>query len=425
MRLAIEKLVYPGRSLAVLDGRVVFADEGLPGETVEAEPAGERGNYLEAKTTRVLTASPARVAPRCAHYRACSLYQTLDYPAQIEVKRGQLAEILAGAAPVPASGFDLIPSPDVWGYRNKVRFGLRRDGGDVRLAYNAPGSRDELVPVDDCRLVARPVMDILQAALDVIRGGDFRTLSEIEARQAEGGREILINLFWSGAPAPGDIDGLVAGLSSRAPLVGIVSQRRRGRGWSETTEWGRGWIEDRAAGTAFLVGARSFFQVNVPLLGRVIADIRAAAAFTGAERLADLYCGVGTFGLALAGAVREVHGVESDPANIDFLRRNIERSRVRSFKMYEGTAEEWAGPLLAAKTDAAVFDPPRKGLGPEIVQALLAAPPARLFYLSCNPTTLARDVKALAPAFGVALVRGYDFFPHTPHIETLAVLEKK
>ena len=103
MRLAIEKLVYPGRSLAHLEGRVVFTDEGLPGETVEAETVSERGNYLEARTTRVMTASPARVEPRCAHYRACSLYQPLAYLSQLEAKRAQLAEILAGIVAPPVA----------------------------------------------------------------------------------------------------------------------------------------------------------------------------------------------------------------------------------------------------------------------------------------------------------------------------------
>jgi len=423
--LHIEKLVYPGRSLAYADGRVVFADEGLPGEAVEAEPAGDRGNFLEVRTIRVLTPSPARVAPRCGHYRACSIYQILDYPAQLEAKRAQLAEILGPAGESPATGLGVVPSPDVWRYRNKARFALVRGPEGIRLAYNAPGSREDRIPVDDCHLVARPVMDLLRAALEVVRAGRLDAPAEMEARQTVGGRELLLNLFWPGAPAPRTVDALVAGLSGRSGLAGIVSLRRKGRGWTETAEWGRGWIEERAAGSGFLVGARSFFQVNVLLLERVIADIRAAAAFSGNERLADLYCGVGTFGLALAGAVREVRGVESEPANVDFLRRNVERAKAPAFKIYEGTAEEWAGAVLGAKMDAAVFDPPRKGLGPGIVAALLAAPPRRLFYLSCNPTTLARDLKALAPAYVVASVRGYDFFPHTPHIETLAVLQKK
>ena len=237
MLLTIEKLVYPGRSMAVLDGRVVFTDAGLPGEVVEAEPAGDRKNYLEARTTRILRPSPARVAPRCAHYRACSSYQPLDYPVQIEVKRAQLVEILAGAADSALSGLEFVPSPEIWRYRNKVRFVVQREAGTVRLAYNAPGSRDELVPVDDCQLVARPVTDLLHALLDIIRAGNFRTLAEVEARQARDGRETLLNLYWSGPqrcatsiPSWRDFpaERLSSASSPSAGRAGIGPNRRNG-----------------------------------------------------------------------------------------------------------------------------------------------------------------------------------------------------
>jgi 23S rRNA (uracil1939-C5)-methyltransferase len=425
MRLTIEKLVYPGRSMAVLDGRVVFTDDGLPGEIVEAETAAERKNYLEARTTKILSPSPARVAPRCSHYRTCSPYQALDYPAQIEAKKAQLLEILTGIGNLPMEGIDFVPSPVIWNYRNKVRYSIDRTAGAARYAYNVPGSRDEFVPVDECHLVSRPVSELLRAFLEIIRGGGFRSLLDVEAREAGGGKDILLNLFWSDAPDRRDIDTAVAKLAGRFPLAGIVSFRKSGRIWKETTDWGRNHLEEKVGATRYLVGARSFFQVNVALLERVMADISEEAGFRGTERLADLYCGVGTFGLAMAGDVKEVLGIESDPANIAFLRRNIDLNKAGNFRIFEGPAEEWAPTVLAKGLDAVIFDPPRKGLGPEIVRSLLQSPAGRVFYLSCNPSTLARDLKELAAGYSVSLIRGYDFFPHTPHIETLAVLERK
>jgi 23S rRNA (uracil1939-C5)-methyltransferase len=161
------------------------------------------------------------------------------------------------------------------------------------------------------------------------------------------------------------------------------------------------------------------------MLGRVLEDISSWGRFRGTERLADLYCGVGTFGLASAGSVKEVLGIESEAANIAFLRQNIALNKAANFKIFEGSAEEWAPTVLVGQIDAVIFDPPRKGLGPEIVKSLLASPASRVFYLSCNPTTLARDLKTLSAAYALKVIRGYDFFPHTPHIETLAVLERK
>jgi 23S rRNA (uracil1939-C5)-methyltransferase len=425
MRLTIEKLVYPGRSLATLDGMVVFTDDGLPGEIVEAEPVGKRKNFLEARTIGIIRPSPDRVVPRCAHYRTCSPYQSMAYGAQIEAKRFQLAEILAGLPELPAEGIDFVPSPDIWNYRNKARFSVTREGGIARFAYNVPGSRNDYVPVEECYLVSRPVTELLAAGLEIVRGGAFPTLAEVEARVHGTGNELLLNLFWSAAPPHREIDALVTGLAGRFPLAGIVSLRRAGTGWKETLEWGRGFLEEEIGETRYRIGASSFFQVNVRMLARVLEDISSRGRFRGTERLADLYCGVGTFGLALAGSVKEVLGIESEAANIAVLRQNIALNRAPNFRIFEGSAEEWAPTVLAGRVDAVIFDPPRKGLGPEIVKSLLASAARQVFYLSCNPTTLARDLKALSPAYALKVVHGYDFFPHTPHIEALALLERK
>jgi tRNA/tmRNA/rRNA uracil-C5-methylase (TrmA/RlmC/RlmD family) len=425
MRLTIEKLVYPGRSLAALDGKVVFTDDGLPGEIVEAENVGDRKNLIEAHTVRIVRPSPDRVVPRCAHYKACSPYQAIAYGAQIEAKRSQLIEILAGLPSQSGEEIDFVPSPDIWHYRNKVRFTVTREGAAIRFAYNVPGSRDAYVPVEECHLVSRPVTELLAAVLAIIRSGGFRTLAEVEARVHGAGHDLLLNLFWSAAPLPREIDALVTGLAGRFPIAGIASLLKAGKGWRESLEWGRGVLEEEIGSTRYRIGARSFFQVNVGMLGRVLEDVAARARFRGDERLVDLYCGVGTFGLALAGSVKEVLGIESEAANIAFLRQNVALNKAANFKIFEGSAEEWAPTVLAGSVDAAIFDPPRKGLESEIVTGLLESPPRRVFYLSCNPTTLARDLKALSPVYALKIVRGYDFFPHTPHIEALAVLERK
>ena len=425
MRLTIEKLVYPGRSLATLEGKVVFTDDGWPGEIVEAEPVGERKNLLEARTTGIVRPSPDRVVPRCAHYRTCSPYQSMSYAAQIEAKRSQLAEILAGLRDSREGNIDFVPSPDIWHYRNKARFSILREGGSARFAYNVPGSRNTFVPVEACHLVSEQVTELLDALLEIVRGGAFRSLQEAEGRVSRAGGELLLNVFSAAAPAPREIDALVTGLAGRFPLAGIASFRKAGTGWKETVEWGRGFLEEKIRETRYRIGPRSFFQVNIGLLGRVLADVAAEGRFRGTERLADLYSGVGTFGLALAGSVKEVRGVESEAANIAFLRQNIGLNGAANFKIFEGSAEEWALTVLSGNIDAVIFDPPRKGLGPEIVNSLLASPAGRVFYLSCNPTTLARDLKALRAAYTIKTLRGYDFFPHTPHIETLAVLERR
>jgi len=138
--------------------------------------------------------------------------------------------------------------------------------------------------------------------------------------------------------------------------------------------------------------------------------------------IADLYCGLGTFGLMLAPQAKEVFGVEPEPANLRYLKKNIERNGAGNFAICEGPSEEWLPDLLERGLDAVILDPPRRGADPHMLQQLAARPVSLVLYLSCNPATLARDLKILAAAYELRDLKIYDFFPHTPHIESLAVL---
>ncbi|MCX6563648.1 MAG: 23S rRNA (uracil(1939)-C(5))-methyltransferase RlmD [Candidatus Aminicenantes bacterium] len=423
MRIVIDKIVYPGRRMASHEGQVVFTDEGLPGELVEAEIVRRKKNFLEARTVTILGESGRRIKPLCAHYRTCSSYQSLRYEDQIELKRTQLGEILEGTLSSGENELEIIPSPEIWHYRNKARYSILWEEGKAHLAYHRPGSRDEFVKIEDCHLVAEPISELLKTLVKVIEEEGLSSLREVEAKENRAGRkELLLNLFWTSAQDSKSLDPILARLLSRFPLAGVVSHLMQRGAEREIVEWGRPWIEERIGEARFQIGARSFFQVNVGMLGTVIEDMKRLAAFRGTERLGDFYCGLGTFGIALAREVKEVYGVESDPANIRFLKTNIALNGLSHFKIFEGPSRDWVPWLLEKKLEAAVFDPPRKGLDPEAVAALLRHPVPTIIYLSCNPTTLARDLKALLPAYRIKAVRAYDFFPHTPHIETLAIL---
>lgn len=175
----------------------------------------------------------------------------------------------------------------------------------------------------------------------------------------------------------------------------------------------------------FQVGARTFFQVNPPILEKAVEDMRGALRELQEPRLADLYSGAGTLGILLSREAREIYGVESDPENIAALKKNLTLNRVGNFSVCEGTTEEWTPDLLEKGLDAAILDPPRRGVDGSILKALVLRPIPLLLYLSCNPATLARDLKVLSGAFAVRTLKAFDFFPHTPHIETLVALSRK
>jgi len=426
MRVAIEKIVYPGRRMAAHEGQVVFTDEGLPGEIVEVEVVHRKKNYIEARTVAVVEASAKRIEPRCGHYRTCSSYQALGYEDQVELKRGQLREILAGIGEAAEPELEFIPSPKIWHYRNKVRLSILWQGNKAGLAYHQPGSREEFTAVETCHLVAEPVNELLKLLVRRVEESKLTALREAEAKIGLAGRgELILNLFWTSAYDPKALDPILSALLSCFPIAGVVSYKKERGAEREIVEWGKPVVEERVGEIRYRVGSRSFFQVNVGILGTVVEDMKKLAGLRGKERLGDFYCGLGTFGIALAGTVKEVYGVESDPANVRFLKTNVDLNHLDRFKIFEGLSGEWIPRLLEKGLDAAVFDPPRKGLDLETVEALIRHPVPTVIYLSCNPTTLARDLKALLPAYRIKAVRGYDFFPHTPHIETLAVLIKR
>ena len=425
LRLSIEKIVYPGERLAHWEGRTVFTDEGLPGEIVEVEVVKDAKSHIEARTVRIIEAAGARIEPRCAHYRACGAYQVMPYAEQTALKTAQLREMLAETAGIDPAAIAFAEAAEPWHYRNRVRFRVVWTGRTAALAYREPGSETSFVEAGTCHLISAGISGLLEASLAVIESARLRTIVEIEARESRATGESLLILHRNSPARTGDVDPFLTGLPPRFNLKGIASSRKAGRGVRTTMEWGRETIEERIAGRTFRIGASSFFQVNPAMLEKALEEIAAFAGTAGAGRLADLYCGIGTFGIALAGRFREVAGVESEPDNITLLKANIEANRIPNFRIHEGRSEEWTELILEKGVDLAIVDPPRKGLEPEVVRSLCARPPAALAYLSCNPATLVRDLRGLLDVYRVSSVRGYDFFPQTPHIETLVRLVRK
>jgi 23S rRNA (uracil1939-C5)-methyltransferase len=425
MRINIQKIVYPGRRLGLAEGKVIFTDRGLPGEAVEVEVFKDRKSYAEARTLRVLEPSPSRVEPRCAHFLACSPYQDMDYGLELEVKRGQVGEIMSRELKRPFEIPPVTPSPEVWGYRNRIRLRVLRENGAARYVYNEPGEQSSFVAVDRCHLVSDRMNDILARILGLVNDGPFPSVAGVEVRTSRSnGQSLLVCDLESGAEAAALAGGL-AGLKREFDLAGAVASIYDGKNWRDEKLFGRDFIEESIRGLTYRIGARSFFQTNIGILEPVFDDVAAAVAPQAGATVADLYCGLGTFGIFLAKRAREVFGVEEAGENIPFLKKNLALNRVGNFAVCEGTSEEWLPEILERAPGVIILDPPRKGVDPRIVRGLVEDPAPILLYLSCNPTTLARDLRGLLEAYVLADLRVYDFFPHTPHIETLAILEAK
>jgi len=386
MEITIEKIIYPGKSLGMGNAKTILTDEGIPGEIVEIIPIEEKKNYIEAKTIKIIKPSPYRIAPKCAHYKICGPYQYIDYKTQLSIKESQLKEIFPG---MPIS---IIPSPEIWAYRNKIKLNVIWDNTTARLAYHAPESRQEFIQIDSCSLVSENINKLLASFIGIVNQENLTSIKEIEVKESYAAKTLMF---------------------TTKPFIKIEDLQNNP------------YIEERAAGKTFRIGPESFFQVNVPLLETALEEMQRSIFPGKKETIADLYCGAGTFGIALSGFAEKIIGIESEPANISFLKTNLKLNNIKNFHLYEGTCEKLFPMLMNKGIDILILDPPRKGLDNMLCQNITLSSIKKILYLSCNPATLSRDLGILSRSYDVKTLQFLDFFPHTPHIETLAILEKK
>ncbi|MBC7364176.1 MAG: 23S rRNA (uracil(1939)-C(5))-methyltransferase RlmD [Candidatus Aminicenantes bacterium] len=426
MPIRIEKIVYPGRSLARQEGKIIFTNEGLPGELVEVEILKEKKNYLEARTTSILEPSAERQPALCEHYRVCSPYQIMTYDLELRVKKEQLQEIFFHLKENIPSTIKLIPSPAITAYRNKIRLSLNWQANPPYLAYHEPGSRTSYLPVDRCALVSESINSVMTAVNTLLKGQPIPGLSHMEIRQSFWTGEILVVLEAEDEENLEKAAELwVPALSLNENIVGVTGLINLVRRKQYHKLYGRDYLEEKIGQTIFRYGAGSFFQVNPPMLEKVVKKMKEHLSPAAPVKLVDLYAGLGTFGLLLSDLSSEVLAVEAEPSNIFYLKKNMKLNRLQHLTIAEGKSEEWIEEILDFQPEAMVIDPPRRGMVSEIIEALKSYPLPLIFYLSCNPTTLARDLMNFMPEYEIVELTAFDFFPRTPHLETLAVLKGK
>ncbi len=425
MQLRIEKIVYPGKSLSRTSGKVVFTDEGLPGELVEIEILKDKKNYAEARTIRVIESSPHRLPPVCSHYLACSPYQIMDYTLELEIKKQQLREIFTGLKPHWQPEIELLSSPAIFGYRNKIRLSLNWQANPPALAYHEPGFQDTYLPVDRCALVSDRVNHLISSLNILIPGTPLPAINHLEIRESFSLKEILLVLESEDEDSLEQATRLwVPALTLSPEVVGVVGISSLGRRKQYLKLYGLDYLEEKIGEVIFRYGAGSFFQVNPPLLEKVVSRMKKYLQALAPVKLVDLYAGLGTFGLLLSSFSSEIMAVESDPNNLYYLKKNLRLNRLQHLRVAEGKSEDWLEEIIDFQPEVVVIDPPRRGLAEELALSLKENPVNLIFYLSCNPATLARDLKRLLPEYELLEITAFDFFPRTPHIETLAVLSR-
>lgn len=447
--LHIEDLALGGKALARVDGRVVFVDRGLPGDRVEARLTRVKKTFAEARLERVAEPAPNRLEPRCPHVSHCGgcRMQELPYDAQLSLKQRQVAEALrhlGGIAEPPVRA--IVPSPEVWHYRNKMEFSFAPEpDGSPTLGMHVRGSFDRVFEMRECVLPSALTLEIVRFTQGFAREHRWRAYHPsrhegvvrfLTVRHLPHTGQCAVHLLAASdsVPALGEWARGVAALSPAVTTVTLGLNRSRANvafAEEERAIVGDGAIVERLLGLEFEVVANAFLQTNSTQAERLYAGAIEAAELRGDEIVLDLYSGTGTLTLLFARAAREAIGVESVSDAVGRAERNARRNGLANARFVCGESRavlrEWARGERpgAPRPDVVVVDPPRAGLHPRVVARVAELRPARIVYVSCNPATLARDLKDFAGAgWSLAEVTPFDMFPHTPHIECVARLAR-
>jgi 23S rRNA (uracil1939-C5)-methyltransferase len=397
LTLPVEKLVYGGAGLSRHEGRVVMTPFVLPGEMVQLTVAKEKKDVLEGRVVEVLEKSEFRTAPLCKVFERCGgcHYQHALYPAQVEMKKDVLREVLQRIGKItPPDTIEAITG-EPWGYRNRIQ--LHIDG--QKVGYRAPGSHN-VVDASECPVSSPKLNEALRALRRMVRNHRFpRFVRSIEFFTNE--RDVQVN-----------VGETMAGQRVAKPFFDWLEQELPGTA--------TGPIEYAANGNQYRVHYKSFFQVNRFLIG---ALTKAAIGDATGETALELYAGVGLFTLSLAGKFAQVDAVESVKVAVEDAEANARRAKKKISHFRASTEEFLAGVQTAP--DFVLADPPRAGLGPETVKELVRISPKRIGIVSCDPSTLARDLKGLCEAgYKIGSMTMVDLFPQTYHMETITHLER-
>jgi 23S rRNA (uracil1939-C5)-methyltransferase len=445
LELTIDRLAFGGNGVARLNGFVVFVRRGLPGDTVRARVTKVQRRHAEALVTEVLHPSPLRVEAPCNHYPACGgcRFQDLAYEAQVEAKHAQVADALrriGGFANTPLE--EILPAEEIFRYRNKLEYSFTQLEDGPTLGLHKAGRWDEVLQIDYCWLTTDVGNAIRNAVREWARGDKLVAYDQAEhtgylrhlvVREGRNTSQVLAQLVTS----PGekfDTGGFVDTLRQFPEVRSIHWSVNEGQAEVTTNLptqllWGEEAIEEQLCGLRFRVRPNAFLQTNTLMAEKLYETAREFAGLTGNETVYDLYCGIGTIGLLLARDALTVWGIDVSEESIACALENAELNGIGNAAYFAGNVGQALEELheRAGDPDVVVVDPPRAGLAGKALKRLGEIGAPRIVYVSCNPTTLAGDVKRLHGEYGYELrrVKPVDMFPHTPHVEAVCLLERE
>jgi 23S rRNA (uracil-5-)-methyltransferase RumA len=440
--LTIKRLGINGEGVGYFKRTVVFVPGALPGEEVVVEVTKTHPKFAEAMVKKVRKRSPQRVKAPCPVYEQCGgcQLQHLDYGQQLIEKRDILIQALERHTRFDLEKMEIRPTIGMdhpWHYRNKSQFQLGEEKGKVIAGLYSLDSH-RLINVPEC-IVQHPMTnEVTNTVKDIIadlkipiynertKKGIVRTIVTRVGIQTG---EVQVVLVTAKKDLPKK-DLILLEIKKRLPGVVSIIQNVNPRQTSiifgdETIHLsGKEIVEERVEDFAYELSARAFFQLNPIQTVKLYNEVKTAAELTGKEKIVDAYCGVGTIGLWLADGAAEIRGMDVIPEGIKDAKKNAKKHGIDNAHYYAGKAED----LLPKWTkegwrpDAVIVDPPRTGCDQKLLDTILKVEPKKFVYVSCNPSTLAKDLQVLSKKYTVEYLQPVDMFPQTAHVECVAQL---
>ncbi|UTA66185.1 23S rRNA (uracil(1939)-C(5))-methyltransferase RlmD [Emticicia sp. 21SJ11W-3] len=457
--IEVENFAAEGKCFARHNGQVIFIEGSnvSPGDKVKLWVNNRKKNYAEANVLEILEASPLRIAPFCQHFGVCGgcKWQHVPYEKQLELKSQQVHDQLSriGRLELPVIN-DILGSANTTFYRNKLEFtfsnsrwftreeaSLGEDTDKNALGFHVPKRFEKVLPIEKCYLQKDPSNQIRLALRDMANEQGYTYydhiahqgfLRNIMIRTTSIGHLMVMIQFAQNNES--DIELVLGHLKEKFPEITslnyVLNQKRNDtfHDLEVHTFAGKPYIEEKMEDLIFRIGAKSFYQTNSEQAYELYKLTREYAGLTGNELVYDLYTGTGTIANFVAKQARRVIGIEYVEAAVEDAKINSEVNNIHNTEFFAGDMRKFLTREfieLKGKPDVIITDPPRAGMDEPVTRTILDVAPQRIVYVSCNPATQARDLAILSEKYRILKVQPVDMFPHTHHVENIALLELK
>lgn len=446
VEIDIHDLATDGKSVGLLNGKVVFLNGGLPGERVLAEIIREKPRFNRAIVREIIKRSEARRDAPCQHFSICGgcTWQDLVYEEQLKLKQRQVVDCMTRIGHFEDTIVEpIIPCREQFFYRNKMEFSFHTAENDnFVLGLHHQGKFDQIFDIEKCHLESEISNQIIAFVREFVKKHNIPVydvklhhglLRFLVIREGKNSDQIMVNIVTSYGSLP-EQDSFVSGLIDRFPTIATIVHNQNGQksniasGEIETVLYGPGYIEEIILGKRFRIRANSFFQTNSRQAENLYKIALDWLDPEPSDSLLDLYCGTGTIGILASEKVGKVTGLELVPDAITAAIENASLNNCDNVQFMQGNVRALLRENMEQFSEYSiiVLDPPRAGVHPRVIKRIEMLAPPKLLYISCNPATFARDAEELVKSgYELPTIKPVDMFPHTRHIELVALFTRK